>query len=51
MSEDVANDIIEAVLTKLSKVPVVGDALEEMSNEEYDNLQNELIAMVEKMGA
>jgi hypothetical protein len=51
MSEDVAEDIVEAVLTKLSRVPVVGDALEGMSNEEYDKLQDELIAMVEKMGA
>lgn len=50
MSEDIAEEIVEAILIKLSKVPVVGDALEEMSNSDYDKLQDELIFMVEKMG-
>ncbi len=50
MSEDVAEEIVEAILIKLSKTPLVGDALEELSNNDYDKLQDELILMVEKMG-
>jgi hypothetical protein len=40
--DDVASEVVEAILTKLSFVPVVGDALEAMTNKDYDNLEEEL---------
>jgi hypothetical protein len=39
-------EIVELLLTKLSKVPVVGDALEAMTAEAYDKLERELAAIV-----
>lgn len=39
-------NIVEAVLTHLSKVPVVGDVLEAMSAEDYDKLEEELLETV-----
>ena len=46
MSEEMAQEIVEAILTKLSGVPVVGDALEVMSNEAYDKLEAEMEEIV-----
>ena len=45
MSE-MAAEIVELVLTKLSRVPVVGDSLEAMTPEAYDKLEEELEAVV-----
>ena len=48
MKNEMANNIVEVVLTKLSKVTKVGDDLEEMSPEDYDRLENELYDLVLK---
>ncbi len=40
--EDVSQEIVEIILTRLSMVPVVGDALEAMSVEDYDKLEEML---------
>jgi hypothetical protein len=39
---EISEEVVEVILTKLSKVPVVGDALEAMSIEDYDKLEEEL---------
>ena len=46
MKDDQANDIVEAVLTKMSNVPAVGDLLEAMSVEDYDQLEDDLWVLV-----
>lgn len=40
--EDVSQEIVEVILTRLSMVPVVGDALEAMLVEDYDKLEEML---------
>ncbi len=42
-----AEEIAEAVLIKLSEIPVVGDILQDIPIEEYDHLWQELINLVE----
>lgn len=39
---DIANDIVEGVLTHLSSIPVVSNHLEAMSGNDYDNLEDKL---------
>jgi hypothetical protein len=43
-----AEDITEIVLTKLSEIPVVGDALESISPEAYDKIEQDLVDSIEK---
>jgi hypothetical protein len=40
--EDMSQEIVEITLTRLSALPVVGDALEAMSVEDYDKLEEML---------
>jgi len=41
-----AEDIAEAILVKLSTVKSVGDSLEQLSVEEYDKLEDEMIKII-----
>jgi hypothetical protein len=41
-----AEDIVELILLKLANTPKVGTALEQLSNEEYDEVENDLNTIV-----
>jgi hypothetical protein len=44
-----AEDIVEAILIKLSTIRLAGDALEAISNVEYDELECDLKDLVAKI--
>jgi hypothetical protein len=48
MEAEKAEDLTEIVLTKLSGTPVIGNALESISNEAYDNVEQNLIDAIQE---
>lgn len=46
MNEDTADIAVERILTYLSKVRLVGDALEAITPEEYDAVEDALSSIV-----
>ncbi len=45
---EISENIVDAILVKLSTIKSVGDALEALNTDEYDELEDELIRICEK---